>query len=88
MIFNRKIKGNATKDGKGWHVEFDDNFMKEFECMPPEVKKEINSLIEGFKNGTIDPIRDGIRCCQWCGGDINDAPMGINSCTKCLNELK
>lgn len=72
----------------GWHVEFDAEFMRDLDCMPPDVQDAVHEIIEGLKDGSIDPLKDGIRSCGYCGGDISDAPLGINSCEKCLNELR
>ncbi len=81
-------RGKAVKDGKGWHVEFSDEFMKEIENAPKEVRDEVYELIEGLKNGSIDPTKMGSRYCEYCNAKNDDAPLGINACQKCLDELR
>ena len=63
----KKGRATATKDGVGWHVEFDDAFIKEMEDMDPEERKQIEAIVEGLKNGTVDPLSMGIQSCGYCG---------------------
>lgn len=81
-----RFRGKATKIGKGWHVEFSDNWNTEE--VPKEVKDEVMKLIKGFEDGSIDPMKVGSRMCQYCGEPNDDAPMGVNSCAKCLEDLR
>ncbi len=81
-------RGKATKDGKGWHVEFSDDFLAEVDRASPEVRQEVLDLINGLADGSIDPTKMGSRYCEYCNAKNDDAPMGVNACEKCLDELR
>jgi len=79
----------ATKEGVGWKVEFDEAFLRELEDMPEDERKEIMDLVEGLKNGTVDPMTMGVRHCGYCGEALDDdTPDDINMCDECSNDLK
>lgn len=86
----KKGRATATKDGVGWHVEFDDAFIKEMEDMDPEERKQIEAIVEGLKNGTVDPLSMGIQSCGYCGKTMTDEDPkseGTNMCLECAKEL-
>ena len=83
-------RASATKVGKGWEVTFDDEFMMELEQMPPAEKAEIEKLVQGLRDGTIDPMAMGIAACGYCGDAMTDEDQkreGTNICSKCAKTL-
>jgi hypothetical protein len=86
----KKGRATATKEGVGWHVEFDEAFIKEMEDMDPEERKQIEAIVEGLKNGTVDPLTMGIRSCGYCGNAMTDEDPkseGTNMCLECAKDL-
>lgn len=83
-----KISGNAKKKNKGWHVEFGPEFKKQLPNLPPEVQKELHSLISGIEDGSIDPTTMGKRMCGYCGDELVDMPLGESMCKTCSDEMK
>lgn len=84
------VKGHATatKEGDGWVVKFDDTFIEELKHMDPVEREQVEMLVEGLKNGTIDPMTMGKRMCGYCGEPIEEGTdVGINMCNKCKSNL-
>jgi hypothetical protein len=85
----KKFRGSATKNEKGgWHVELDASFKKELENMDPEDRAEIEEIIQGIKEGEIDPLKLGNRMCSYCGNVIGDVPDDVMMCRLCAQELR
>jgi hypothetical protein len=89
MTEDDTLKGRATaiKDGKGWKVTFDEEFLAELKYMPQAAQDEVRELVEGIADGSIDPTIMGKRMCGYCGIELKDAPVGDRSCENCLKEL-
>lgn len=83
-----KGRATATKTSQGWDVKLEPDFLEELKDMSESQRKEVYMLIEGLKNGTIDPMTMGKRMCGYCGSEMkNEVPIGTNICEKCSNEL-
>jgi hypothetical protein len=88
-MVKKKFRGSATKKKNGgWHIEIDGAFNKELANMSPEDRHEIEMIMEGIKNGSIDPLKLGNTMCSYCGYELGDVPNGIIMCKLCANELK
>jgi hypothetical protein len=87
-VVQKKFRGEATKDGEGWKIEFSEEFKKELEDMSPEDRAELEKVIEGLKNGTIDPTSMGKRMCNYCGNEVGNQPVGTDICKECQDELR
>lgn len=87
--YPKKFRGSATKkeDG-GWHIEVDNEFTRELETMAPEDRQEIESIMQGIKDGTIDPLKLGNRMCSYCGNYIGNVEDDIMMCRLCSEELR
>jgi len=79
-----KRHGKATKVGNGWHVEFSEDFLAEMKDMPKEDQEAMQELIDGLKDGSIDPMKMGVRHCGYCGEDIRNSPLEVDMCEACL----
>jgi len=87
-MVEKKFRGSATKKGDGWHVELDEDFMRQLDEMEPEDRKEIEEIMKGLRDGTIDPMTLGKRMCSYCGHELGDVEDGITMCRLCSEELK
>ena len=84
----KKFRGSATKKDNGWHIEIDNEFNRELETMDPEDRKEIEGIMKGIRDGTIDPLSLGKRMCSYCGNHLGDVEDDIMMCRLCAEELK
>lgn len=87
-MVQKKFRGSATKKDGGWHIEIDNEFTKELEAMDPEDRREIEGIMKGIKDGSIDPLSLGKRMCSYCGNHIGDVEDDIMMCRLCAEELK
>ena len=86
---SKKFRGYATKKEDGdWHIEIDGKFNEELQNMAPEDREEIESIMQGIKEGTIDPLKLGNTLCSYCGYELGDVPENVIMCKLCANELK
>ena len=85
----KKGHGKAIKDGDGWRVEFSDEFLAELKDLPQADQDQIKELMEGLKDGSVDPMTMGIRMCGYCGNDLPpENEPGEDMCAKCQNSLR
>lgn len=87
-MVEKKFRGSATKKGDGWHIEINEEFQKEMETMSPEDRKEIESIMQGIRNGDIDPMTLGDRMCSYCGNVLGDVEEDVIMCRLCSEEMK
>jgi|APSaa5957512493_1039668.scaffolds.fasta_scaffold19779_5 hypothetical protein len=83
-----KRHGKAVKEGNGWRVEFSEDFLTEMKDMPAADREAMEELIEGLKDGSIDPLKMGIKHCGYCGSDIRDAPPEVDMCVDCIKKYQ
>ena len=70
---SKKFRGSATKKPDGtWHVELDDNFKRQLDDLCPADRAEIEMIMQGLRDGTIDVNTLGTRMCSYCGGENNN----------------
>ena len=84
------MKVKAEKNEEGWHIEISPEFAKELESMEPEQREEVLDLIQGLKEGSVDPLSMGVSLCGYCGDEMDHVREGDgpNACNKCLKELR
>lgn len=84
---SKKFRGSATKKPDGtWHVELDDNFKRQLDDLCPADRAEIEMIMQGLRDGTIDVNTLGTRMCSYCGEQNNNKENPM--CDNCANELK
>jgi hypothetical protein len=69
-----------------WHIDFSEEFMKELAEMSPSERKDIEWLVNGIADGSINPLTHGTVICSYCG--IRELPLGVNICEQCSIELR
>lgn len=83
----KKFRGSATKKPDGtWHVELDENFKQQLEDLCPADRAEIELIMQGLRDGTIDVNELGTRMCSYCG-EPNENKENV-MCDSCADELK
>lgn len=83
----KKFRGSATKKPDGtWHVELDENFKQQLDELCPADRAEIEIIMQGLRDGTIDVNELGTRLCSYCG-EPNTNKENV-MCDKCADELK
>lgn len=82
-----KFRGSATKKPDGtWHVEMDGEFKRQLDNLCPADRAEIETIMQGLRDGTIDVNELGTRLCSYCG-EPNTNKENV-MCDNCSNELK
>ncbi len=83
------MHGKATKTDKGWHVEFSPEFIKDLSEMSPEDRSQMEEIIQGLEDGSLDPMDIGKRMCGYCGQEMEKrTPIGVNGCKDCLRAMQ
>ena len=59
-----------------------DEFKDSFENLPPQVKAEVEKMINGFKTGSIDPQKIGQKVCGYCGNELDTDCIMCETCQK------
>ena len=84
---SKKFRGSATKKPDGtWHVELDGDFKQQLDDLYPADRAEIEMIMQGLRDGTIDVNTLGTRMCSYCGGENNNKENPM--CDECAEELK
>ena len=83
------VSGSATariKEDGTFSVEFDEDFEKKLNEMPPEEYAAVMQFKRDFEQGKIDPDTHGRRLCYTCGSVLkNNKPS--TTCEKCEKDL-
>lgn len=84
---SKKFRGSATKKPDGtWHVELEGDFKQHLDDLCPADRAEIEMIMQGLRDGTIDVNTIGIRMCSYCGEENSNKESIM--CDKCSDELK
>lgn len=84
---SKKFRGSATKKPDGtWHVELDGDFKQHLDDLCPADRAEIEIIMQGLRDGSIDVNELGTRMCSYCGEPNNNKESIM--CVKCSDELK